>query len=1236
MKIKIQGFMLILAAMFLIRNLPLMAQTSGTGGLTGKVTDPTGATVANAMVTATNVGTSQTRTTATAADGTYAFNLLPPGVYRVRFEATGFQAVEVPSVTVNVTETQSLDSRLEVGTQSQQVTVEAEADVVQTTSATLGTVIAARTVTDLPLSTRNYINLISLSAGAASTVQNATAVGRGTTTTAVNGSSISQNNYQMDGATITDTNAGNGFGGGEGGSTGFMVLPNPDAIQEFKIQTSIYDAGYGRGSGASVNVITKSGTNQFHGSLFEFFRNTALNANDWFFKQAGKHRFVLNQNQFGGTVGGPVKKDKIFFFGSYQETKQINGSSTGASSPTLPAIPAGDRGSATWRDSLYALYCRKAGVTVGVVIQDPSSVACPNSYPAGKTASTQIAVPINPVAINILQLKLPDGSYYIPSGPGGLTTYSDPATFAEYQGMANVDYLLSPKNTVAAKWFYSEDPSSVHFLSSIALPGFQGSRNNFPGTIAQLALTSTLSNTLVNNVHVSYQRYGVFHDSHPAAFTNTQVGMSVLNPQYPDLTAMSIGGAFQIGNNYFGFANMVNNQTQWADQLSWSHGKHTIRAGYEVGYYIRRYLFGLGANIGNVTISSFPDFLIGLPGCTPGVACSPTSPGGTNGTSVSDLASNASTIKTGSTLDSNGNPTVTNPSDNIANTPVWDQSVFVQDDFKVTDRLTINAGLRWDYFPFYSEKQGKLTNEWLSLERTVPFPLAPAPCLSGSNQLPTVFPTPCPGGTYVGYVIPANYNVAALGPVPQGVYQNVYKSAPRDKAPKDNFSPRLGFAWQPFHNGRFVVRGGGGYFFHRLAADDFYIPEARQGPYAAGKQASGSSYYYASLAAPFSQTIGWQPRWYTAAGATSNLVFQATNETFQTPLAYEYNLSIQYEFLPRWLLEVGYVGSHAIHQFTGGAQGGTPYNPALMASATNPLNCGYNGGDPTNPANCITQSTTSNINLRVPYLGVATSVGDNGTGEGAKYDSLQTTVRKQLSHGFSLQASYTYLKALVTMYQGTNDTFPVAHVYGLNPQYRPQRLTLVYSWDLPLGHPSGLASKLVVGWTVSGVATFQDGVPITITDSRGGTIFGSPVTTLSNAQFSTTGNNGDVQTSGKVVDRINNYFDPTAFVAPPAPTAAMTNGCSGTNCGTLYGNSGFGITRGPNQNNWDMTLAKITKVGGLREVATLQFRVELFNAFNHTQFSNPAAGFSSLATFGHITSTSVNSRLMQLALKYVF
>jgi hypothetical protein len=306
------------------------AQTATTGALTGIVTDPSGAVIAGAKVNLTATATGAQRTTTTDASGSYKFALLPPGTYSVKFSSTGFQTAEA-SITVAVTETPVLNQKLAVSGSKEVVMVEARGEAIQTQTAATGGVVGEAEVTTLPLVSRNYTQIMTLSPGVVANVTTASAVGNGTMDVSANGAKQNQNNYLMDGASVV--NYVSGMAAQEGSFPG-MAIPNPDAIEEFKVQTSQYDASSGRNPGANVTVITKGGSNKFHGAVWEFNRNNFFDANDWFYKrfetQSGlpNKPQVLKQNTFGFTFGGPVKKDKLFFFGSYQGLRQVNGIGT--------------------------------------------------------------------------------------------------------------------------------------------------------------------------------------------------------------------------------------------------------------------------------------------------------------------------------------------------------------------------------------------------------------------------------------------------------------------------------------------------------------------------------------------------------------------------------------------------------------------------------------------------------------------------------------------------------------------------------------------------------------------------------------------------------------------------------------------------------------------------------------------------------------------------------------------
>src|SRR5215510_5257167 len=310
--------------------LQAFAQTAGTGALTGTVTDPNKALVADVQITVTNELTGEARTVTSQQNGTFVVPLLQPGSYQVELVKTGFKKAVKAGLHVNVTETARLDVELELGTVQEQVNVTAEAQLLQADSSALGRVTDRALVSNLPLVSRNYTQIVTLSPGIAASVTNASELGRGSSGESqgsfrAHGAFARDNNFSMNGLPINDLQASGFFSGG-------VAIPNPDAIEEFKVQTGSYDASYGRNAGATVNVVTRPGSNEFHGSAFEFFRNDALNANEFFRNRAGQPRGVLRQNQFGFNVGGPAIKDKLLFFGSYQGMRQKNGVGGGGTS----------------------------------------------------------------------------------------------------------------------------------------------------------------------------------------------------------------------------------------------------------------------------------------------------------------------------------------------------------------------------------------------------------------------------------------------------------------------------------------------------------------------------------------------------------------------------------------------------------------------------------------------------------------------------------------------------------------------------------------------------------------------------------------------------------------------------------------------------------------------------------------------------------------------------------------
>jgi hypothetical protein len=1087
------------------------AQSSTTGALTGTVSDPSGAVISGATVTATNIGTGQERTTTTDATGSFKFSLLPGGNYSVKFAASGFKTSEVPSVTVNTTETAVLNQSLSVGAQAEQITVESTAERLQTQNATVGTLVGSKEVTDLPLSSRNYTQIIDLSPGVVANVASAAAVGNGTQDINVNGSGSDQNNYMMDGASVTNYGSG---GGAQSGNFPGIGIPNPDSIQEFKIQTSQYDAEYGRNPGASVNVVTRGGTNNFHGAAWEFFRNSALDGNDFFNKNSElsldeKNKpEILNENLFGGTIGGPIKKDKLFFFGSYQGFRQKNGVGTNgfatglAAGVQLPPFsePNGTRAdtpgltvplnltaggapcdASTYRKYLGCTFANNVGL-LGLLLGPNAQLG--TGVPVAQNGSN-----INQVAINMLQLPGPkggvNGGFYFPSipfGSNGMPITSAPVTISqaiqanEDQYLANFDWVISNKNTLSERFFTSKDPQIQPFvcLGFVGAPGVNNCDPGAPESVTYTAdsgvlkLTTVVTSNFVNEALFSLQR-----STTVASPDNYHTGCSVgiippiangncanlsniknLNPipaQLPTigifgLPAINLAGGTVVtpgpwnnGGNFFASATNFFTTFQFKDQISWNHGKHAIRAGAE-GDRIQ-YNWTLPGR-GGLAFPTIADFLTSSSGGAN--AGTPAAPGGV----LANFYGYSSPI---------GNPHYQRTNE---------FSAFAEDDIKLTRKLTLNLGIRWEYDGWPSDITGLFTNgspEQAALVNTGSFFLGNEVVNGPGTPSNTI-------GTLVGYTVQSNYNPnlarcgtaavpAACGlAAPAGVYgcpgPSCYPGGATgvlfntnktliNGSPVANFGPRIGIAWQPFGN-RFVVRAGYGIFYDAVYANLLANNNAGNAPYSGAVPAVPANSL--DLPGPTNLIFGWLPRTLNvgAGTAATGATVVTANEggegvgttsdapTMRTPLIQQYNLDLQYEFAHNWIADIGYVGTHGTHLY----DWARPINIAFLAPGapnepTDPQNArmilGSGGqGTPasfpfndvgnTNPATRIIDNTESNAPGRVSLLGYSpTGMSTTNTIGDSKYNSLQFSLRHQFSNGLLLQASYTWSKLMTNV-----------------------------------------------------------------------------------------------------------------------------------------------------------------------------------------------------------------------------
>src|SRR6266853_702990 len=472
----------------------LFAQTAATGALKGTVTDPSGSVVPGVTMKVTSNETGQTRTAITQSNGTYLVPLLPLGEYRLETSAKGFKTVTFQNIPIHVTETSLLDIHLQVGAITETVTVNDVPELVQTNSSALGSVTDQRMVETLPLVTRNYTQILGLSPGVSGEVNNSASIGRGDSSQAAStggystgGNATNDNNFQMNGTEVNDLI-------GEGNISGGFPVPNPDSLQEFKVQVGQYDASYGRNAGANVDVVTKSGTNAFHGDVWEYFRNTALNANDYFLKQQGQPRGVLNQNQFGFTLGGPVKKDKVMFFVSYQGTRERDGLDASIGCLTSGFLPPGLTNSADSRTAaaLAQEFQGQSGLFGGTVTS---------------------ASDISPTALATLNAQLPGGSFLVPAAQNaatGASTFSSPCRYTEDQFVSNLDVYASEKSHFSGKFFFMNSDQTAPFPGNqFGVPAT--SLAGFPQTIPNGSRNFSLTHTYAFSDHLLNQAILGFH-----------------------------------------------------------------------------------------------------------------------------------------------------------------------------------------------------------------------------------------------------------------------------------------------------------------------------------------------------------------------------------------------------------------------------------------------------------------------------------------------------------------------------------------------------------------------------------------------------------------------------------------------------------------------------------------------------------------------------------------------------
>ncbi|MEZ5428313.1 MAG: TonB-dependent receptor [Pyrinomonadaceae bacterium] len=1105
-----------------------------TGQITGTVTDQNGAIVRGAAVTATSLDTNFSRTQTTGDDGVYAFQLLPPGRYRVSVSASGFRETGV-EVVVNITQTTAANITLGVGgIDDNTVVVTADTPVLQNETSQTGRVVEGETIRQLPLPTRNFQQLLTLQAGAQSSVSNNTELGRGDSTITVNGQRTTSNSVRINGVDANSIGTN---------STPNIAVPASDSLQEFIVQTSLYDASNGRNAGGNVEAVTRSGSNNFHGNVYYFLRDENLNANEPFIKARGVERPVLSRHQYGGTLGGPIKKDRVFFFGSYQGTRERNGLSL-LNSLTFPSIPLG--------------------------------LTDTNRNAADLMAAFGVAA-VNPVSLAILNARLPDGSFAIPSsgatgapancplallgGNANRCPVSTPQTgisrFRENQFNANLDFNISARHTFAGKIFFADNPTTQ---ANYNFAGLGNGSNQLIGFGGDLAIKQTLlsfTDTYIVNSNISNQaRFGfnrLLVTSVPQEpFTAADLGITSplqsLFPGAPTLTVAGLDANFAFGSSVLADQSSRINAYTLADTVSIVSGKHRFRVGAEFRHSTVKFYFNSFSR-GQVIFSSFNNFLTGT------------------GTSIigSGIFDRSFRVK--------------------------DLSAFVQDDWKLTDRLTLNLGLRYDFYGLPVEEQGRLVN-LLTDQLAVGTTAAPAP--------------------------PPNGLVQAEGGQLQGVPTVEKTLVPTDK---NNFAPRIGFAYRLDGNGKAVIRGGYGIYYDRISTR-FANTQLFNFPYLAlGIGLPGLLRTFSDPFVPVPQPSAFP----TAATIPSPLgpiapfvgvpvsgVF--VDPELQTPYVQQFNLGVQWEFAKNTVLEVGYVGNKGTHLLQI-----ITLNQPVYNAATNSFS----------PRLAAGSIISANKNVTGGVQQVQTTSNSN-------YNSLQVSLTRRFNRGLQVLGAYTYGRSF-DYYSGASineltnipgDQLDWSKNYGRSDFNREHRLVISGVYDLPKTRSDSKWAKAFLNdWQIAGIAVFQSGLPFSVIDNPGNAV-------ISRANYNPAFS-GQIYTAGNVSDRLGGYFNAGAFVTS-RPRLDGT-GVGAVNNPTFDPNAPFGNTprnflTGPGQKNIDFSIIKLLP---FNERLRGEVRAEMFNVFNWVNYANPVNNIA-LGNFGQITSASTGPRVIQLGFKLSF